>query len=65
MCGILLNDSGMKKFIQEYDRKLKTTIYHRQLGRNVSYNRLIRLELYKVQKHLMGENEYEPFISRW
>lgn len=63
--GILLNESGRKKFITEYDKKLKSTIYHRQLCRNVSYNRLIRLELYKLQKHLMEEEDYEPFISRW
>lgn len=63
--GILLNESGRKVFIEEYDRKLKTTIKHRGLGRNVSYNRLIRLELYKIQKHLMGEDEYEPYVSRW
>ncbi|HFL3828716.1 TPA: CRISPR-associated endonuclease Cas1, partial [Clostridioides difficile] len=63
--GILLNENGRKVFIEEYDRKLKTTIKHRDLGRNVSYNRLIRLELYKIQKHLMGEADYEPYVSRW
>ena len=63
--GILLNESGRKVFIKEYDRKLKTTIKHRGLGRNVSYNRLIRIELYKLQKHFMDEEEYEPYVSRW
>jgi len=65
MGGILLKEKGMKKFIEEFDAKLKSTIQHRELRRNVSYNRLIRMELYKLEKHLIGEQEYIPFISRW
>lgn len=60
-----LNEAGRKIFVQEYDEKLKTTIKHRKLGRNVSYRRLIRLECYKLIKHLLGESEYEPFKIWW
>lgn len=63
--GILLNDRGRKLFVQEWEDKLRTTIKHRELGREVSYRRLIRMELYKIEKHLMGEKEYQPFVSRW
>ncbi|NLK52478.1 MAG: type I-B CRISPR-associated endonuclease Cas1 [Syntrophomonadaceae bacterium] len=63
--GILMNDKGRKVFVEEWENRLKTTIKHRQLGREVSYRRLIRMELYKLEKHLMGEKEYQPFISRW
>jgi CRISPR-associated protein Cas1 len=31
----------------------------------VSYRTLVRLELYKLEKHLMGEREYRPFRTRW
>ena len=24
-----------------------------------------RMELYKLQKHFIGETEYDPYISRW
>ncbi|MBZ2175791.1 type I-B CRISPR-associated endonuclease Cas1b [Schnuerera sp. xch1] len=65
MGGVLLKESGRKVFIDEFDKKLKATIKHRDLGRNVSYNRLIRMELYKLQKHFIGETEYDPYISRW
>jgi CRISPR-associated protein Cas1 len=65
MGGILLKERGKKVFIQEFDNRLKTTIRHRKLGREVSYRRLIRLELYKLEKHLIGEEEYKPYISRW
>ena len=63
--GLLLKEKGKKAFVQELDDKLKTTINHKKIGRTVSYRRLIRLELYKLQKHLMGEAEYEPFIASW
>ncbi|WP_066632513.1 type I-B CRISPR-associated endonuclease Cas1b [Desulfolucanica intricata] len=63
--GILLKDKGKQTFIQQLDEKLKTTIKHRDIGREVSYRRLIRLELYKLAKHLMGEKEYEPFVANW
>ncbi len=63
--GILLKDKGSKTFVQEFDKKLSSTIKHRQLGRNVSYRRLIRMELYKLEKHLIGEAKYEPYVSRW
>lgn len=65
MGGIILNEGGRKKFIEEFDKRLKTTIKHRELGRSVSYRRLIRMELYKLEKHLLGEKEYIPYVSRW
>lgn len=65
MGGILLKEKGRKLFVQELDDKLKTTIQHRELGRSVSYRRLIRMELYKFEKHLMSEKEYAPYVSRW
>lgn len=63
--GIMLKEKARKCFIEELDNKLKTTINHREIGRHVSYRRLIRLELYKIEKHLIGEKEYSAFVARW
>lgn len=65
MNGILLNEDGRKLFITELDKRLKSTVNHRHLGKSVSYRRLIRLELYKLQKHILGEKQYEPYQSLW
>lgn len=62
---IILSEDGRKKFITELDNRMKTTINHRHLGKSVSYRRLIRLELYKIQKHIMGEKDYVPYQSLW
>jgi len=63
--GILLNENGRKIFIKEIEDKLATTIQHRTLNRKVSYRSLIKMEAYKLQKHLMEESVYKPFVSRW
>ena len=63
--GIMLKEKAKKCFVENLDEKLKTTINHRDIGRPVSYRRLIRLELYKLEKHLMGEKEYRAFVARW
>ena len=49
----------------ELDEKLQTTIKHKELNKNVSYQYLIRLECYKLIKHLLDEKEYEPFKIWW
>ncbi len=63
--GITLTDAGKKILVAEFDSKLKDTISIKNVDKNVSYRRLIRMELYKLEKHLMGEKVYEPFLSRW
>ncbi len=63
--GVFLNEKGRELFIREFEDKLKSTIKHNKLKRNVSYRRLLRMELYKLEKHLIGEEEYEPFAARW
>ena len=50
----LLKQSSMKKVAQEWEERTKETIKHRKLGRSVSYRHLIKLECYKLTKHLLG-----------
>jgi len=60
-----LKKEASQKIMQELDEKLKTTIKHKDLGRSVSYEYLIRLEYYKLIKHLVGEKEYDGFKIWW
>jgi CRISPR-associated protein Cas1 len=62
---VYLNEKGRDVFVREFEERMKSTIKHERLKRNVSYETLIRMELYKLEKHLMGEEEYHPFIARW
>ena len=60
-----LKKDASKLIVSEYEKKMKQTIMHKELGRQVSYQYLIRLEAYKLIKHLIGEKEYEGFRIWW
>jgi len=61
----LLNQSGKKIFIQAIEDKLNETIKHKTLNRNVSYRHLVKLECYKLSKHLLNIEEYKPLKMYW
>ena len=63
--GVLLNDTGKQIFISEYQKKLETTIKHPTLNKKVSYKYLIRLEGYKLIKHILDDQPYESFRMWW
>jgi len=60
-----LNETGKKIFIEAFEERLQETIKHRTLNRNVSYKHLLKLECYKLSKHLLGLEEYKPFKMWW
>lgn len=62
---LYLKESAKKIILMEYDSRLKRTIAHRDLGREVSYRYLIRLECYKLIKDIIGEKEYSGFRIWW
>lgn len=61
----LLNESGKKKVLKSWEERLKQTIQHRKLNRSVSYQHLVKLETYKLVKHVMGIETYQPFKAWW
>lgn len=63
--GNYLKQTGQQKVLRQFDERLNKTIRHRELKRNVSYRKLMRLECYKLIKHLMSDKEYEPFKIWW
>lgn len=60
----LLKQASMKRVTLAWDERTKETIKHRSLGRSVSYKHLIKLECYKLTKHLLGIEEYKP-LKMW
>lgn len=61
----LLKESAGKKFSRAWDERLKETIQHRVLKKSVSYKTLIRLECYKLQKHIVEDLPYKPLKMWW
>ena len=62
---VMLKPGGKKTFVQAFEDRMEETIKHRTLNRSVSYKHLIKLECYKIQKHLLGIEEYKPFKMWW
>ena len=60
-----IKDKARKEITREMDSRLQTKIKHKKLNREVSYEYLIRLEVYKLIKHLLEDEKYEGFKMWW
>ena len=65
--GVYLTESGRKTFVEHWDERLRQTIEHRRLNRKISYERLVRLDAYRLVRHLCDpeEDPYEGFEMWW
>lgn len=60
-----IKEKGIRTIVEEFDKRLKTSLEHKDLNRNVSYQHMFRLECYKLIKHLLGEQSYKGFRIWW
>lgn len=63
--GIVMSEKARKTFVEGFDERLRQVIRQRKIRRMVSYRRLIRMEVYKLEKHFLGDQPYEPFVAQW
>ncbi|HRG43998.1 MAG TPA: type I-B CRISPR-associated endonuclease Cas1b [Saprospiraceae bacterium] len=63
--SVTLKDAARKTFVRAFEERLNETIKHRSLGRSVSYKHLVKLECYKLSKHILNIEEYKPFKIWW
>ncbi len=63
--SVVLKDAARKIFVRAFEERLSETIKHRSLNRSVSYKHLVKLECYKLTKHILGMEEYKPFKAWW
>ncbi|MDD4518377.1 MAG: type I-B CRISPR-associated endonuclease Cas1b [Limnochordia bacterium] len=63
--AMYLTDTGRGIVLRTWEERLRETITHPRLNRKVSYRTLIKMEVYKLERHILGDAEYRPFISRW
>ena len=61
----LLTEPGRKTFSKEFEQTLDETVDHPDLNRKVSYQYLLRVEAYKLKKHLLTGEPYESFKRWW
>ncbi len=60
-----LKEAARKTVVQEFDERLQATVKHRRMGCHVSYRGFIRLECYKLVRHLVGDEPYRALRAWW
>ncbi len=60
--GVFMTSEAMKRFVKEFNDRLEATF--RSGKRRMKYERLIRIELYKIERHLMRDEEYRPYVLK-
>lgn len=61
--SFLMKDKAKRCFVENLENRLKTTFFHNEMKRHITYKTLIRLECYSLIRHLKDEEEYNPFLS--
>lgn len=61
----LLTEGGRQTYAKAFEETLERTVEHPRLNRKVSYQYLLRLEAYKLKKHLLTDEEYHAFERWW
>lgn len=59
-----LTPFGMKKVILHHEKRLLQQVYLPETNKHFSYKQIIQNQFYRIQRHLLGEDAYEPFIMR-
>jgi CRISPR-associated protein Cas1 len=60
---LYMKEKAKRKFVDEFEKRIKTTILHPSLKRSVSYRTIIRLECYNLINYLKNGQNYLPFKS--
>ncbi len=59
--GVLLKNDSRKRVLQAWDEQLRRTVEYPSLNRSVSYRQLLRLDCYKLIKHLLEDEPFVPY----
>ncbi|MFZ5351935.1 MAG: type I-B CRISPR-associated endonuclease Cas1b [Bacillota bacterium] len=57
----ILNEEGIKIFVDEINNRFEAIFEHQKLKRKVSYATAIKLDGYKLIKHIMEGKQFVPF----
>lgn len=63
--GWRLVDDAREVFLTAYNDRLKETLKLKGSKTSISYRTLIRKECYKIEKHVLGEAIYKPYVLEW
>lgn len=63
--GVYLTRRGMKKFLEQFSRRLNTPVFHPSAGRAISYQKVFEVQARRLRQAIeTGEPDYAPFQAR-
>jgi CRISPR-associated protein Cas1 len=63
--GVFLTTPGLRTFLSKFSQRLDSTVTPREIGRSVSYRKLLEVQARKLAHVLQGKTEeYQPFKAR-
>ncbi len=63
--GWVLTPGGLRVFLSRFTQKLESKIRIRELGRSISYRKLLEVQARKAAHRILGESDgYKPFRAR-
>jgi len=60
--GVYLNETGRRRFVEHWDRRLRQTLFLEESGRRVRYDELLLLACHELIRHL-NDPEAHPFTG--
>jgi len=60
----LLNEAGKKIFIEAFETRINETFMHPKLKRKISYKHCLKLDGYKLIKHIIEGRDFVPFLLK-
>lgn len=60
--GIYLTDESRRKFLNEFEKRMKEQITHPTLQSQLSYREVIQLQIRLYKRSLLSATAYEPFL---
>lgn len=60
----MIKENGKSTFINRFDERMQETRKHPKIKKNLSWRRWLRQECYKITKHILDIEEYEPTTAR-
>ncbi|MEG2544445.1 MAG: CRISPR-associated endonuclease Cas1 [Longicatena sp.] len=64
--GCFMSPEGCKKFVKEYDKQMKITVYDSRSKRKYSYQQLLKRDVYILRNYIEHKEEYRyhPYKAR-
>jgi CRISPR-associated protein Cas1 len=59
-----LNKEGFRRFLASYEERLDKFFFYRDDNTRASYRSLFRRQVEHMEKAVLGEEEYKPFVER-